>query len=76
MFNPFSAALSFQTSMIEAWIKAAGTGSEFWRQWFTMQQDLLKELPFNRCNTIIPKGASFLDGYGRRCHDIDPEHDV
>lgn len=76
MFNPFSAAMTVQSAMIEAWMKAAGAGTECWRQWFTMQQNLLKELPYNRWHTIVPNGASFLDGYGRRTHDIDPERDV
>lgn len=76
MFNPFTAVLSLQTAMFESWVKAMGAGSECWRQWFVLQQNLLKELPYNRWHTIMPKGASFLDGYGRRCHDIDPERDV
>ncbi len=50
----------------------------YWKRMLSMQQDLLKQpVVFQkRTRTEIAKGPSFLDKYGRRVRDIDPERAV
>jgi hypothetical protein len=75
--NPYKNITDLQTAWMEAWAQSVRNAFQCWCHMFEMQQGFLKHVEkHHRDHIEIACGASFLDKYGRRAHDIDPEHDV
>lgn len=73
-FKDFS---GLQNVWMEAWMASAQHMFQCWRHMFELQQNFLKHAQqHHRDHVEIASGASFLDRYGKRAHDIDPERDV
>lgn len=77
MANPYKGLTDLQTVWLEAWATSAQHVFQCWRHMAEIQHGLFKHAEQHGRRTIqIATGASFLDKYGRRSHDIDPERDV
>lgn len=77
MNTPYAGIAEMQLAAFE-WATIAMTRSvQFWFRLGEMQMHMLGLHPVERRDHVeIAHGASFRDHYGRRAHDIDPEHDV
>ncbi|HLO75087.1 MAG TPA: hypothetical protein VK196_01365 [Magnetospirillum sp.] len=77
MANPYRSITDLQTAWLEAWTNSAQHVFQCWSHMFELQQNFLKHAQqHHRDHVEIARGASFLDKYGKRAHDIDPERDV
>jgi anti-sigma regulatory factor (Ser/Thr protein kinase) len=77
MANPYKDLSSFQAAWMEAWANSVQHAFQCWRHMFELQQNFLQHAEkHHRSHIEIASGASFMDRYGRRSHDIDPERDV
>lgn len=77
MANPYKDLNSLQSAWLEAWSMSFQNVFQCWRHMFDLQQNFLKHAEqHHRAHVEIARGASFLDHYGKRAHDIDPERDV
>lgn len=75
--NPYKDLNALQSAWMEAWSTSFQHVFQCWRHMFELQQNFLKHAQeHQRSHIEIASGASFLDRYGRRSHDIDPERDV
>lgn len=73
MVNQFEAMFKVQIALLEGWAK-------LWKDSFTafevlaeQQAKLLQHPSYTRLQDFIPTGASLLDHYGKRSHDVDVE---
>ncbi len=65
------------TAWVEAWTMSVQTMFQFWGRLFDMQRDFMNKAEEHQRRAVeIAQGPSFLDRYGKRAHDIDPERDV
>lgn len=76
MFDPVRSMTMMQSAMVEGWLAMARHGIDCWCHCLAVQHEFLHHACQQRCHSEIPTGPSLTDGYGRRAHDIDPEHDV
>lgn len=77
MANPYKNLTDLQTAWLSAWTVSAQQVFQCWSHLFELQQSFLKNAQqHQRSHIEIASGPSFLDRYGRRAHDIDPERDV
>lgn len=75
--NGFTDLSGFQNAWMEAWATSIQHSFQCWRHLFELQSNFLKHAQqHHRDHIEIASGASFLDRYGKRAHDIDPERDV
>lgn len=75
--NPYKDIGDLQAAWLSAWTVSAQQVFQCWRHMFELQQSVLKQTAEHQRDHIeIATGASFLDRYGKRSHDIDPEKDV
>lgn len=75
--NAFTDFSGFQNAWMEAWASSVQHAFQCWGHMFELQANFLKHAQeHHRSHIEIASGASFLDRYGRRAHDIDPERDV
>ncbi|MCR6632709.1 MAG: hypothetical protein NVV74_23190 [Magnetospirillum sp.] len=75
--NPYRSLTDLQTAWLEAWVTSAQHVFQCWRHMAELQQHFLQQAQQHHRNHVeIACGASFLDKYGRRAHDIDPERDI
>lgn len=77
MNDPFRHIAAFQMTWAETWMGVARQALQVWSNALVEQQKFLnRAVEQHRTHVEIATGASFLDRYGRRSHDIDPERDV
>lgn len=77
MANPYQDLTDLQTAWLAAWANSAQHMMQCWRHVFELQQNFIQNAQQHHRNHIeIACGPSFLDKYGRRSHDIDPERDL
>lgn len=78
MTNPYKDFTDLQSVWLEAWASSAQHVFQCWNHLFALQQHFLQHAQetHHRNHVEIASGPSFLDHYGRRAHDIDPERDV
>ncbi|HTH15955.1 MAG TPA: hypothetical protein VL974_04820 [Magnetospirillum sp.] len=77
MTNPYKGFNDLQTAWLEAWASSAQHVFQYWAHVYEMQQHFMHHpQQHHRGHVEIACGPSFLDKYGRRAHDIDPERDV
>ncbi len=81
MANPYKDIDKNLNDLQSAWLTAWSTSAQHvfqcWRHMFELQQNFLKHAhQHHRDHVEIASGASFLDRYGKRARDIDPERDV
>lgn len=75
--NAFTNVSGLQNMWMEAWTNAVQHTFHCWGHMFELQASFLKHAQGHHRNHVeIARGASFLDHYGKRAHDIDPERDV
>lgn len=77
MANSYKDFSTVHAAWLEMWATSAQHMFQCWRHMFELQQNFLKQAQeHHRSHIEIASGASFLDRYGKRAHDIDPERDV
>lgn len=75
--NAFTDLSGLQTAWMEAWANSVEHAFVCWRHMFELQANFLRHAQeHHRSHIEIASGASFLDRYGKRAHDIDPERDI
>jgi hypothetical protein len=75
--NPYKSLNDLQTVWLDSWTAAFQHMFHCWQHMAELQQNFLRQAhQHHRDHIEIACGASFLDKYGRRAHDIDPERDV
>ncbi|MBK7792817.1 MAG: hypothetical protein IPJ62_10050 [Betaproteobacteria bacterium] len=77
MNAPIKSIFDLQQAALQAMTVAFAQVFEFWARMFEMQMGHpgapTRE---RRSHAEIAHGATLTDHYGKREHDIDPEHDV
>jgi hypothetical protein len=77
MNAPHNSIVDMQLAALEMSTSAFTRAAQFWIHLTESQMHLLGAHPAERRTHVeIGHGASFGDHYGKRLHDIDPEHDV
>lgn len=77
MADPYKNFTEIQTAWLQAWANSVQSMFQCWRHMYDVQQTFLKHVEkHHRDHLEIASGASFLDKYGKRSHDIDPERDL
>lgn len=77
MANPYKNLNNLQSAWLSAWSVSAQQVFQCWCHLFELQKTFVTHAQEHQRNHVeIACGASFLDHYGRRAHDIDPERDV
>lgn len=77
MANPYKNFSELQAAWMGAWLSSMQHMMQCWGHVYDLQQSFLKHAEaHHRSHVEIARGPSFLDKYGRRSHDIDPERDV
>jgi hypothetical protein len=77
MVDPLSNMIKMQQAMLESWINCSTQMMQYWQHLAAMQERLINQtLEYGRGKVVIDDGPSFTGKYGKRRHDIDPEHDV
>ncbi len=77
MLNPLVTPLDMQLALLRMAALNCERAMECWTRGFGAQMHVLGLGPDDRRSRVeIAHGASFLDHYGKRTGDIDPEHDV
>jgi hypothetical protein len=77
MHAPHNSIIDLQLAAITMSADAVTRATEFWIRLTEAQMHVLGGPPGERRNHVeIAQGPTFHDHYGRRLHDIDPEHDV
>ncbi len=77
MNTPHSPIVELQLAAFEMSTLAFTRSAQFWARLAEAQMHMLDAHPDERRTHVeIAHGASFGDHYGKRLHDIDPEHDV
>jgi len=77
MPNPLYTLLEMQLAFLRMATLNCERAMECWSRALGAQMHVLGFGPDDRRTHVeIAHGASFLDHYGRRAGDIDPEHDV
>jgi hypothetical protein len=77
MADPYKDLSELQHAWLQAWANSVQHALECWQHVFDLQQNFVRNAQEQHRNHIeIACGPSFLDKYGKRAHDIDPERDV
>ena len=78
MNAPFASLVDTQLLLFKLSTVTFCSAVQFWVQLADRQIHVFGGLgeEEHRSHPMIPRGASFVDHYGRREPDIDPEHDV
>ena len=77
MNAPHNSLFDMPLAMFEMSTMAFTGAARFWVRLAERQMQMLgTPRDERRSHVEIAHGATFLDHYGRRMHDIDPEHDV
>jgi hypothetical protein len=77
MNAPMKSVFDMQFAVLQTMTVALTQVLEFWARAFEMQIGLLgAAAPDRRTHDEIAHGPTLTDHYGKREHDIDPEHDV
>jgi hypothetical protein len=77
MNAPHNNIFDVQLAALELSAIAFTRSAQFWMHLGEAQAHMLGHHPDERRTHVeIAHGASFNDRYGKRLHDIDPEHDV
>ncbi len=74
MYDPFTAALRLHLAGLNAWLAWWRLGVRQCAHLGEQQARFLAQHPLHRRGRAVPRGADWLDQYGRRHHDIDVEH--
>ena len=73
MVNQFETMLKMQVAMCEGWVKLWKDSFTAYENLIEHQAKLLQHPNYIRLQDFIPNGASLLDHYGKRAHDVDVE---
>lgn len=77
MINPFMYLIEWQMAWLEACSASMRHAQQCWQHMGLLQSDFYQQMQRHQRNHIeIATGPSFLDKYGKRARDIDPERDV
>jgi hypothetical protein len=76
MSTPHNRIVDVQRAAVELSAITFTRSAQFWLHLGEAQAHMLGHPGERRTHVEIAHGASFDDRYGRRLHDIDPEHDV
>ncbi|HVI50236.1 MAG TPA: hypothetical protein VM661_03400 [Candidatus Sulfotelmatobacter sp.] len=73
MVNQYESMLKLQIAAWEGWVKLWKDGFTAYETLVAHQGKLLQHPSYLRFQDFIPSGASLLDHYGKRSHDVDVE---
>jgi len=73
MVNHFEAMFRVQLAMCEGWAKLFKDSFVAYENLLDQQAKILNHPSYPRLSDMIPTGASLLDHYGKRAHDVDVE---
>ena len=73
MVNNFEALFKMQVALCEGWAKLFKDSFVAYENLLEQQAKILNHPSYIRLTDIIPTGASLLDHYGKRSHDVDVE---
>lgn len=73
MVNQFDSMLKLQIAMCEGWVKLWQDTFIAYDHLLEQQAKIMQHPSYIRFQDMIPEGASLLDHYGKRAHDVDVE---
>lgn len=73
MVNPYEALFKMQIAMLEGWAKMMKDNFTAFETLAEHQAKLLNHPSYPRFHDVVATGASLLDMYGKRNHDVDVE---
>lgn len=73
MDNQFETMLKLQMAMYQGWAKLMQDSMLSYQRLWEQQAKLFQHPSYFRFHDIVPMGASLLDHYGKRSHDVDVE---
>ena len=78
MTDPLNGLLELQRAMLDGWMNSSNQMMRYWQHMLELQEKLITQtaIAAARTHIEIDDGPSFTGKYGKRHHDIDPEHDV
>ena len=73
MTSPLEALIKMQLAYGEGWAKLMINSFEAYSRLVEHNAKIFEHPTYARLHNIIPMGASWLDHYGKRSTDVDPE---
>lgn len=73
MTTPYDPFFKMQTALWEGWVHAMMDSLCACERLLEHQAKMLDHHHYFRFHNVIPRGADWIDHYGKRSHDVDVE---
>lgn len=73
MTTPYDPFFKIQIALLEGWGRVMADSLDAYEKLLEHQAKILERQGYFRFHNVIPRGADWLDHYGKRNHDVDVE---